>query len=394
MRRVAAACLALCVAWWGAGPGAAAQSPRDAGSPSPRDAGAAVADAGLTAPGQTGDAGGLVGSNAGAGALVATDGGPAGIGAGAGSRAEVLPGELWPDLSSGVETPEEGAMVGDLVTVTITADAASGDDIAVPRQEFAPFEVHATDVQELEQDHGRRFVFTLELLAFEPGEHTIGPVRLRVVTADGTIGHVSTEPLTVTVGSLIGNEPNAELAPPTEPVRVMEEDYTLAWIAGAIGVILLLAVIMMLVARWWARREKPLPPPPPPRPAWEVAMERLEALRRTLADRMAAADVVGWADELSDTVREYLGRRYGFDGLESTTDEVISRLRKIQPVGISVEEVASMLGDCDLVKFAKATPEEQECEQLLASATNLVRRTRPGEPHAPSTRAQPSGGAA
>jgi len=150
----------------------------------------------------------------------------------------------------------------------------------------------------------------------------------------------------------------------------------------------------MLVARWWARREKPPPPPPPPRPAWDVAMERLEALRRTLPERLAEGEIVRWADELSDAMREYLGRRYDFDGLESTTDEVVSRLRKIQPAGISVDEVAAMLGDCDLVKFAKATPEQQECEQLLSSATNVVRRTRPSPVQRPASQPQPSGGTA
>lgn len=395
--RGAATCLLVLLAWTGPSPAARAQAPADAGVSAPQIA----ADAGpaVVLPGATIDAGAAVVAmgDAGPAAALGGDAGAATASAGPGSRAEMLPRDLWPELSTDVETPDQGAMVGDLVTVTITADAAAGDDVAVPRQEFDPFEVHSTDVKEEEHDGGKRFVFTLKLLAFEPGEHTIGPIRLRVVTGDGTIGRVETDPLTITVGSLIGNEPNADIKPPTEPVKVMEDDYTLAWIGGAVGVLLLLAVIMLLVARWWAKREKPVPPPPPPRPAWEVAMEGLAALRRSLPERMASGDVVGWADELSDVVREYLGRRYDFDGLESTTDEVVARLRKIRPAGIAVEEVAAMLGDCDLVKFAKATPGEEECAELLESATNLVRRTRPSPARQAPAQAQPtqpSGGTA
>jgi hypothetical protein len=97
-----------------------------------------------------------------------------------------------------------------------------------------------------------------------------------------------------------------------------------------------------------------------------------------------------------------LGRRYEFDGLESTTDEVLSRMRKKQPRGVDVPELAAMLGDLDLVKFAKATPDLAQCEQLLGAAFELVRRSQPsfgspsGEPppSGPATNAPPVAGSA
>ncbi len=353
---------------------------------------AAAQDAGAPA-----DAGRVAGPVADSGA-VADSGSGSGTSTGSGSgggevAAEMLPRDLWPDLSVTM-APESGLMVGDLLTLTITADARTDDDVAVPRQAFDPFEVHSTDVQVADRDGRKRFTFAVELLAFEPGVHTVGPVRLRVVTGDGTIGRVETEALTVEVGSLLGNEPNAEPKPDTEPVQVMEEDYTLAWIGGGLAAVVLLALIMLLVARWWMRRERPAPPPPPPRPAWDVASEKLEALRRVLPDHLAAGTVEKWADGLSDAVREYLGARFEFEGLESTTDEVVARLRRIRPPGVTTEEVASLLGDCDLVKFAKATADQGQCEQMLEAATRVVHRTKPSfapaEPPAAPTTAAPA----
>lgn len=327
------------------------------------------------------------------------------------AQADMLPRDRWPEMDVSIE-PASGVKVGDLVTVTVTADAAAGDDLAVPRQDLTPFEIHSTDVKVEERDDGKRFVFTLKLLAFEAGDHSVGPLRLRVVTSDGTIGRVETESMPVSVGSLLGNEPDAQLRPATEPVRVMEEDYTLAWIGGGLLAVLLLAAIMFFVARWWMRRERPAAPPPPPRPAWDVALEKLEALRRTLPATLEDGDVEGWADALSDAVREYLGHRYEFEGLESTTDEVISRLRKLQPRGISVEEVAAVLGDADLVKFAKASADQAQCEQMLDAGYRIVQRTKPSfaeqqqaeardvappggpSPTPPSAPAPPAGGAA
>ena len=348
--------------------------------------------------GRAADAGTPTATDAGTGTATATDdGGTATVAGPEPASADLLPRELWPEMEIAT-APREGLTVGDVVTLTITADAREGDDVAVPRQTFEPFEVHSTDLREEARGGGKRFVFTIELLAFEPGTHTVGPVRLRVVTADGTIGRVETEPVEVTIASLLGNEPDAQPKPDTRPVQVMEEDYTLAWIGGGLAAVLLVALLGFLFARWWMRRERPLPPPAPPRPAWEVAMESLEALRRSLPERIVSSTMDVWADQLSDTVRAYLGDRYDFDGLESTTDEVVARMRKLSPRGVSVDEVAAILGDCDLVKFAKATAEQDQSERMLESVRAMVQRTRPSfaereEGVAPAT-ATPQGGTA
>ncbi len=287
-----------------------------------------------------------------------------------GTASDLLPPELAPTLSLAVE-PDSGVMTGDLVTLVITAEAHEGDDVAVPRQELAPFEVLDSSAEQ----NGSTFVFRIELLALEPGEHEVGPVRLRVVTSDGTLGSAETAPVSITVGSVLGNEPDAQPKPPTDPVEVIEEDYTLAWIGGGLLGMLLLALIMFFVTRWWLGRDKPEPPPPPPRPPWEVAMEELGALRGSVDQDAEAKRLTRWVDALSDTLRVYLGARYGFEGIESTTDEAVAFIRRKKPKGITAEQVAGILSDCDLVKFAKATPERERCIALLEAAEGIVKAT-------------------
>ncbi len=359
---------------------AGAQVPApDAGPP---DA-AAHADAGS-------DAATDAGPDAGAGPDAATDAGgasDAGLAADSALAAappaaptDTLPEEFRPALSLSVDPPS-GVMTGDLVTLVITADANAGDDVAIPRQEFSPFEVLDSSAEPTPRPDnaggtgGTRFSFRIDLLALEPGQHEIGPILIRVVTADGTLGDVYTAPVTIEVGSVLGNEPDAQPKPPTAPVDVVEEDYTLAWVGGGLLGLALLALIMFLVARWWLRREKPIPPPPPPRPAWEVALEELGALGRRLDEDTEAQHLTRWVDQLSDSLRVYLGARYGFDGIESTTDEAVARIRRKKPKGITAEQVAGILGDCDLVKFAKATPERERCIALLDAATGIVKAT-------------------
>lgn len=219
--------------------------------------------------------------------------------------------------------------------------------------------------------------FRLELMAFEPGEFRVGPVHVDLLTDKGDLVTVDSNMVRLTIASPIGNEPNATARGEGKAVTVVQDDYTLAWVGGGILGALLLTALGFALARWWSRREKPAPPPPPPRPAWEVAHEQLAQLRSDAERPLSLDGWIAWTDQLSDTLRQYLGARYDFDGIESTSREVVQHLQRVRPHGVAVEEVTLMLDECDLVKFAKATPEQQRSLDLLEQVATLVHNTAP-----------------
>lgn len=279
---------------------------------------------------------------------------------------------------------------GDLVQLVITAEVPEGDDVGMPEQELGTFEIHDRRHRSEPVEGGarRRFVLELDLLALEPGEQPLPGIRLRVVTADGIVGTVTTEARTVRVGSHIANEPDAQPRPPTPPRTVLEEDYTLAWVLGVLLAMFVAALVGWLVARWWSRRPAAPRAAPPPRPPWEVALEQLEAIRREKTALLASERQAELVDRVSDVVRHYLGQRYDFNGLESTTDEVITRLAKVKLRGVGLGDITALLADSDLVKFAKAVPDEAQCDRMLEGAAIIVRATTP-RPEA-AERARPS----
>jgi hypothetical protein len=303
-----------------------------------------------------------------------------------------LPKELEPRIQVSV-SPQKGLMTGDVITLKLSVRSKPGVDVAVPEQSFAPFELldrkASTKTDKGEQQHE----FELSLLALEPGSQTLPGINLRVVGPKGELGDVKTAPQTLQIGSLLANEPNAQAKPASQPVVVMQDDYTLAYIGGAILFAGLVALITLLVSRWLKRRPKVLPPPPPPRPPWELALEKLLALEQTKTQLIAEKRAEEYVDGVSAALREYLGRRYGFDGLESTTDEVLRTLERIRPHKLSLSSVSILLEQCDLVKFAKASPDEAVCDEVWNSAVTLVRSTTPNEPMtqaaAESARLQP-----
>lgn len=301
----------------------------------------------------------------------------AGVAAPRAPEAPPLPAGHQPKLAVTVQ-PLTGVMVGDRVRVTIRADAPEGDDVTISEQSFAPFEVIAKHARvEPAKDGRHAFVFELDLLALEAGRTTLPAVELRVVTSDGVVGATRTEGVPLDVGSLIANEPNAQPKPPTKPVSVMREDYTLVYVAAGVAGAALVVLVTLWISRWWRRRTRKAPPPPPPRPPWEVAVEKLAELRRRKPGMLDAGQGVQFVDLVSDVVREYLGGVFGFDGLESTSDEMAALLRRHGADVTLHAEVRGYLGRCDLVKFAKVVPDRDEVDLLFAKAQDIVQFNRP-----------------
>jgi hypothetical protein len=318
-------------------------------------------------------------------------------GADAGVAAEEqLPAEHVPRVT--LEAKPSSVSTGDVVHVTVRADAVAGDDVTLPEQSFAPFEIIGKRPR-VEPAKGERqlFVFELDLLALDPGKHSLPGLELRVVTKDGFVGSTKSGPLAIEVKSLLGNEPNAQLKPETKPVVVMQDDYTLLYVLGGIVGAGLIALLTWLVMRYLQRRVKPLPPPPPPRPPWEIAVEQLAVLRKRKQTMIEQGRAAQFVDEVSDVVRNYLGGLFAFDGLETTTDEMLDLLRTRNANAGLWQEVAAYLRRCDLVKFAKVEPDQDEADLVFAKAQDIVQFSMPlgagypGNPAAPGSASRPPG---
>src|SRR5262249_46378554 len=78
---------------------------------------------------------------------------------------------------------------------------------------------------------------------------------------------------------------------------------------------------------------------------------------------------------LSEILRAYLGERYRFEALECTSSELLASLRRLSTPGLSIAEVSRFVDESDLVKFAKAPAEPNQCKESLEFAYRIVRET-------------------
>ncbi len=274
----------------------------------------------------------------------------------------------------------------ELQTDSETARALKAAGFVLPQQNGAgAARLSSADVDA--KTGKRRTTLDLMLVALpsQPGRHTLvlPALPISVARASADIFTLCTKPHSIVIEDPIASTPDAQPRP-NPPPRGQREEWValergLSW--GAVGVVVGSALAWVVYR--WLKRPKPASPPPPPRPPWEVAFERLhEARHAGLLETKRFAD---FFDRVNDAVRECLGARFGFDGLESTTDEMLAALRVIPHFRVPLPEIAAFLQDCDLVKFADVTPTLAECERALADAEKVVRATMPQSgPDAPS----------
>ena len=111
---------------------------------------------------------------------------------------------------------------------------------------------------------------------------------------------------------------------------------------------------------------------PPPIPAHVRAKQKLEQALALIAQPKPFVIAV------SDTARAYLEERFNFRAPERTTEEFLHELRATDLlVRDQKDSLAAFLQSCDMVKFAKYEPGENELRELHASALRLVEETEP-----------------
>ena len=219
--------------------------------------------------------------------------------------------------------------------------------------------------------------FPLLVLPPKPGRHTLvlPPFPVALSRANGEIETACTKPHVIVVEDPTASTPDPK-PQPNPPPRPQHEEWTAlkkGLIYGAAGVAagLLLAYLIYK----WRSRPKPVVPPPPPRPPWEVALERLDEVRH--AGLLEVERFQEYFDRVNDAIRAYLGARYGFDGLESTTDEILQALKHASIDELALPSVLGFCEECDLVKFANVMPSLDSCKRVLEAAERIVRSTTP-----------------
>ena len=149
------------------------------------------------------------------------------------------------------------------------------------------------------------------------------------------------------------------------PVTILNGWELLVWALVAMALVALVAAVVLFCLL--RKKQKPVPPM---LPAHLRAKHKLQAALSLISQPKPFVVAV------SDTARTYLEERFQFHAPERTTEEFLHELRGTDLLlPDQKESVGQFLASCDLVKFAKYEPGENELRELHSSAVRLVEET-------------------
>ncbi|MBU6161158.1 MAG: hypothetical protein KGO50_08550 [Myxococcales bacterium] len=264
--------------------------------------------------------------------------------------------------------PADDLAVGQPVEVVASVPIEPGENVSSFVVQANRF-IEVLDVtRQTEPDGQLSNRWLVRLAVFRPGRYDSDGLSARVLRLDGSLTTAASEPFALNVVPGIVNESDPQLTPSAVPAPVVTLDWRVVYALGGLAMALIGAIIALVVNR--VRKPRVEPPPPPKRPAWEVALEALQALQD--ADLLSVGERLQFHMRLSEILRSFVGDLLNIPAVESTTSEIETFLQRHQhEVGHQGAEIVRILEDTDLVKFARFTPPD-EMSLALYSRTRAV----------------------
>lgn len=211
--------------------------------------------------------------------------------------------------------------------------------------------------------------------SFEEGVYDLPQIALQRLSPDGVTDTLIFDPMRLDVRTMpvdtatfVPHDIKGQIRYPVTAAEVLP--WVGLWWLVAMVVILTVCLIIM-------HRRRNDPSSVRQDPAHIVALRELDKYR---GNRL-------WAPEkqkvfysgVTDTLREYMSRRYGIGAMEMTTAEIFDQMKDIDAPKELVREVNDLFVRADFVKFAKYVASDEDNAAVLPVAVRFVTETYQAE---------------
>jgi len=259
--------------------------------------------------------------------------------------------------------------------IVVTHDKAQRYELPTPG-DLGAFDYVTQSRERVDGADSSTTTFQVTLQAFELGKQRVPTLEFELSDPNGTVKMPVSGPEIEIVSSLPADaDKGADLYDVRKPEELPVRTWRLVW-ALLIG--LAIALLAYGVMRY-LRRPRPVvvEPEKPKAPLHVRATQALDAL--------AAQNLPGQGRSrefyfrLSEIVRSYLGERYDFEALESTTPELLEALRARHTPGLPMADLTAFANESDFVRYAKAAPGPDACKAALELGYRIVHLTTVGQ---------------
>ncbi len=267
------------------------------------------------------------------------------------------------------------ARVGDTIRYTVTVEHDANVAVKYPDypSSIAGFAVTGFGPLVEREANGRQVISRwYDLRHFLAGAYTIPGVAVEYQIPGKPKALVRSADLFVEIESVMGPDALGDIRDIQEPLAAQSR-YAKYYLWAGVGALVLIAAIVGIIVFEGRRRQAVLAPPPVP--AHELAYAELEQLLKL--DLIGQGKVKEFYYRLSNIVRHYIENRFGLMAPERTTEEFLMEMADTDLLAPAHKGLVSQfLERCDLVKYAKHTPTDDEINAACDAAVQLVDETR------------------
>lgn len=272
-------------------------------------------------------------------------------------------------LKAAVTVSNQSPLVGEPVVLTLTAQLLPGTSIAGWPEfsvEEPTLELRAAgEVEIIDRDGRTDYQQSFTIVFWEPGVFQT-PELLITYQANNSISEFVVEPASFSVVSVL-DESDLSLRPfkPVIDLPYISPHVIVSGIclltSGAIG--------------WLAYRQK----------QQSSAAGQVRALdRKTLAALKAIDRNTQNAEEVyaavAECLRDYIRDQFQVEAHELTTNELVSHMQAYLPLP-AANRLSQIMGQADLVKFAKQTPDRRSAKLFLDAAATWIQNVSQRSAH-------------
>ena len=247
--------------------------------------------------------------------------------------------------------------IGQELTYKIEVEVDTTSLVVFPEgQTFQPLEmIESYQVEATKIKDRFRLIKKYGLTQFDSGKYTIPRQKIRIGDYE-----FLTDSLRVEVNTIVVDTTKQGLYD-IKPIIEVNKSPSKWWLYVLIGLLILGLIAFLLY--WFIWREKPLTDDEIVAllPPYERAKLALQALDN--AHYLENNEIKAYYSDLTQIIRKYLDEKVYDRALESTTDELINRLKLLKDgnqIDINkddIKNIETILKRADLVKFAKSKPD-------------------------------------
>ena len=149
------------------------------------------------------------------------------------------------------------------------------------------------------------------------------------------------------------------------------------WVGYGLLALLLIGVIVIVLLKYVFNKKVPFIQAEEQEviPPHVLALSKLEAIKAEKS--WQSGNIKAFYTEVTDVLRVYIEGRFQINAMELTSDEILALVKKVPEMDEVRQQLKELLTLADYVKFAKMVPLENENEQSLLTAFEVVETTKP-----------------